>query len=295
MVIKGIAQTYAKKGKHIITSQIEHPAIINPCKFLEKNGYNVTYVPVDNYGIVSAADIEKAITPETILVTIMHANNETGTIQPIEEISKICKRRQVFFHTDASQSVGKIPADVSSLGVDFLTLAGHKLYAPKGVGALYIRKGIEIEPLIHGANQESGRRGGTENVIFAAGLGKACEIAAEKLGSNTTLELTNSFYNGLKNIFGEDLVLYGHPEKKLPNTLFVSFLGHSLSDVIKVLPNVAFSTGSACHSDSTEISPVLKAMKISTKHVSATIRFSLGRYTTTEEIETTLRMLRKLY
>lgn len=172
MVIKGVAHTYKNKGNHIITSVIEHPAILKPLQYLESIGYKVSYVGVDQYGIVNPSDIERLITDETILVTIMHANNETGTIQPIKAIADICKKHGVFLHTDASQSVGKIATDVSELGVDFLTIAGHKLYAPKGIGALYMREGIAIEPLIHGAGHESGRRAGTENIMFQVGLGK---------------------------------------------------------------------------------------------------------------------------
>lgn len=172
--IKGVTYTYRDKGNHIITSQTEHPAVTSPCRFLERNGYRITRLPVDQYGSVNPADVEKAITAETILVTIMHANNETGTNQPIRAIADICRKAGVLVHTDAAQSVGKIPTEADELGVDFLTIAGHKLYAPKGIGALYIRDGITVEPLIHGAGHESGRRAGTENVIFEVGLGKAC-------------------------------------------------------------------------------------------------------------------------
>lgn len=171
-VLKGVAHTYRGKGNHIIASQIEHPAILNPCRYLESLGYRISYVPVDRFGAVNPTDIEDLITDQTILVTIMHSNNETGTIQPIEEISRICKKHNVLFHTDAAQSIGKVPMDVRSLDVDFLTVAGHKLYAPKGIGALYIRNGIQIEPLIHGAGHEEGRRAGTENIILEVGLGK---------------------------------------------------------------------------------------------------------------------------
>ncbi|TDO89337.1 aminotransferase class V [Halanaerobium saccharolyticum] len=181
MVIKGAAYTYQNRGKHIITSEIEHPAVISPCEFLEKNGYEVTYLPVDQNGVVDIDQLKAAVTEETILITIMHANNETGTIQPLAEIAEIASENDILFHTDAAQSVGKIETDVKKLGVDFFSVAAHKVYAPKGIGALYIKDGIEIEPLIHGAGHEMGKRAGTENVIFDAALGKACELAEDLL------------------------------------------------------------------------------------------------------------------
>lgn len=293
-VIKGVAHSFRSRGDHIVTSQIEHPAVLNPCKFLEGIGYKVTCVPVDGFGIVNPTDVEKAITPKTILVSIMHANNETGSIQPISEISKICRERGVLFHIDAAQSVGKIPVQVNELGVDFLTIAGHKLYAPKGVGALYIRNGISIESLIHGASQEQGRRAGTENVIFAVALGRACEIAGQRLGKFEIQELTKDFYEKLVSIFGGRVRLNGHPALRLPNTLFLSFLGFSVHDVQKVLQGVAFSMGSACHSGSTTLSPVLKAMGVDESEPMTTIRFSLGRHTTAEEINLVVERLAKL-
>ena len=293
-VIKGVAYTFRDKGKNIITSQIEHPAVINPCRFLERNGYQVTWLPVDQYGKVNPADVESALTPETILVTIMHANNETGTIQPIRAIADICRKAGVLFHTDAAQSVGKIPTRVDEIDVDFLTIAGHKLYAPKGIGALYIRNGISIEPLIHGAAHESGRRAGTENVIFEVGLGKACEIAHTLRDNHSVKSLTDRFYRDLKSLFGDRAKLNGHPEERLPNTLFISFIGYALADVQQALTDVAVSTGSACHSGTTAISPVLAAMGMKTEETAATIRFSLGRYTTESEIDSVLKDLSPL-
>ena len=294
MVIKGVAHTFRNKGNHIITSQIEHPAVLNPCKFLEKTGYEVTYLPVDRYGLISPLDVEKAITTRTVLVTIMHANNETGTIQPITDISAICRKKGILFHTDAAQAVGKIPTRVNELGVDFLSVAGHKLYAPKGIGALYIRDGVSIEPLIHGAGHENGRRAGTENVVFDVGLGRACQIAEASINDHTVRDLTTRFYGGLQSLFGGKIRLNGHPENRLPNTLFISFLGYTNDAVLKTLGPVAVSTGSACHSGSTTISPVLKAMGMSTDEVSTAIRFSLGRFTTENEIEVVLNNLSTL-
>jgi cysteine desulfurase len=293
-VIKGVAFTYKNKGNHIITSRVEHPAIINPCKYLEKLGYEVSYLPVDKYGIINPSDVEKLITNNTILVTIMHSNNETGTLQPIEEISKVCKKHNVLFHTDASQSIGKVQVDVKSLGIDFLTVAGHKLYAPKGIGALYIRNGINIEPLIHGAGHESGKRAGTENIILDVALGKACELAMGALKGSEIKQLTEYFYKKLKEKFGDKIHLNGHPEKRLPNTLNISFVGHNGHEVLNSLNEVAASTGSACHSGMTTISPVLKAMGVSDEVGRGAVRFSLGRYTTKEEIDTVIGKLNSL-
>lgn len=291
-VIKGVAYTFREKGNHIITSQIEHPAVVNPCKYLERNGYNVTWIPVNKYGEVNPKDVEDAITDKTILVTIMHANNETGTIQPISEISQICKKANVLFHTDAAQSIGKVPTKVEELGVDFLSVAGHKLYAPKGIGALYIKKGIELEPFVHGAGHESGRRAGTENVIFDVALGTACELVSDDSAIAQVKNLTDTFYQQLQELFGDTLRLNGHPENRIPNTLYVSFVGYSLASLQNALNGVAVSTGSACHSDKTSQSPVLKAMGVKDDVESATIRFSLGRYTTKEEIDTVVNKLK---
>lgn len=294
-VIKGVAYTYRKKGDHIITSQIEHPAILNPCKYLEGLGYEISYMPVNEYGMVNISDLEKLITNRTILVTIMHANNETGTIQPIEDIAKICRKYNILFHTDAAQSVGKISTNVDELGVDFLSIAGHKLYAPKGIGALYIKKGIAIEPLIHGASHEMGKRAGTENVIFNVALGKACEIAKENLTNERIKQLTDYFFINLKDVFGEQIKLNGHPDKRLPNTLNISFLGYHGSEILSKLgDDVAASTGSACHSGSVSISPVLKAMGIPYEIGRGAVRFSLGRYTTKEEIDVVLGRLSEI-
>ncbi len=285
MVIKGVAHTFKNKGNHIITSQVEHPAVLEPCHFLEKLGYEISYLAVDKYGIVNLSELESLITDKTILVSIMHSNNETGVLQPIEEISKICKEHNVILHTDASQSLGKVPVDVTKLGVDFLTIAGHKLYAPKGIGALYMKQGINIETLIHGAGHEKGRRAGTENIIFDVALGKACEIAKNELKNNEVKLLTDYFYSQLKEKFGERIQLNGHPENKLPNTLNISFLGLNGHEVLGKLNNVLASTGSACHSGNTSISPVLKAMGVSEEVGHGAVRFSLGRYTTKEEID----------
>lgn len=292
--IKGVFFALKEKGNHIITTQIEHPAVINPCRFLEKIGAEVTYISVDQYGRVGPEDIEKAITPKTILITVMHANNEVGTIQPIEEISKIAKKHRILFHTDAAQSVGKIDTKVNDLGVDLLSVAGHKVYAPKGVGALYICEGTPIEPLIHGAGHESGRRAGTENVLLIVSLGKACEIAKKYLNDHRIRNLRDRFWELLQENFGSGIVLNGHPIYHLPNTLNVSFVGKVGGEILSQLDGVAASTGAACHSGLVELSPVLKAMKIIPEIGMGTIRFSLGRSTTSEELGRVIQLLKKI-
>lgn len=291
--IKGVFFALKEKGNHIITTQIEHPAVINPCRFLEKIGAEVTYISVDQYGRVGPEDIEKAITTKTILITVMHANNEVGTIQPIEEISKIAKKHGVLLHTDAAQSVGKINAKVNDLGVDLLSLAGHKLYAPKGVGALSIREGTPIEPFIHGAGHESGRRAGTENVLLIVGLGKACEIAKKYLTDDKVRDLRDRFWELLQENFGSGTILNGHPIYRLPNTLNVSFVGKVGGEILSQLDGVAASTGAACHSGSVELSPVLKAMEVPPEVGMGAIRFSLGRTTTLQELERVIQLLKK--
>jgi cysteine desulfurase len=290
--IKGVFFTLRDKGNHIITTQIEHPSVINPCRFLEELGAEVTFVPVDRYGSVDPQDIQKAITPRTILITVMHANNEVGTIQPIEEISKIAKERGIVFHTDAAQSVGKIVTKVDHLGIDLLSIAGHKLYAPKGIGALYIRKGTPIEPLIHGASHESGRRAGTENVLLIVGLGKACDVAKRYVGDDRICNMRDRFWELLRDNFGEKVVLHGHSVRRLPNTLNVSFVGKAGGEILSRLDGVAASTGAACHSGSVELSPVLKAMGISPEVGMGAIRFSLGRTTTFQELERVVDLLK---
>lgn len=290
-VIKGVAHTYKGKGNHIIISIIEHPAIVNPCRYLEKIGYEVSYVKVDEFGMVDKQEIGKLINDKTILVSIMHSNNETGTIQPIEEIADICRKRGVLFHTDASQSIGKVPIDVKTLDVDFLTIAGHKLYGPKGIGALYIRDGISVEPLIHGAGHEKGRRAGTENIILEVGLGKACEIAKFNLENNEVKKNTDYFYKRLVKEFGSTIHLNGHPVKRLPNTLNISFIGYNGYEILEKLDGVLASTGSACHSGMTTISPVLKAMGVSEDIGHGAIRFSLGKYTTKGDLDTVVENL----
>ncbi|WP_462411723.1 cysteine desulfurase family protein [Neobacillus sp. Marseille-QA0830] len=294
MALKGYYFKNRHKGTHIITSKIEHPAILNPLRFLEQLGAKVTYVGVDQYGRVSPEEIEQAITKETILITIMHSNNEVGTLQPIHEIGRIAKQHGVAFHTDGSQSVGKIAIDVNELKVDMLTIAGHKLYAPKGIGALFIRGGIELEPLIHGAGHEFGLRAGTENTLLAVGLGMACETAGIQLKNHSLEELRDYFWKHLKNHFGEQVVLNGHLEERLPNTLNVSFVNRIGQDILDRMPSLAASTGSACHAGNIELSPVLKEMGVTEEVGMGAIRFSLGRKTTKEEIDQVLAWLKEI-
>ncbi len=289
--IKGVFFARKEKGNHIITTQIEHPAVINPCRFLEKLGAEVTYLPVDRYGSVDPQDIRRAVTPRTILITVMHANNEVGTIQPIKEISEIAKGRGICLHTDAAQSVGKIATKVDDLGVDLLSIAGHKLYAPKGIGALYIRQGTLIEPLIHGAGHESGRRAGTENVLLIVGLGKACELAKQYVSDDKIRSMRDWFWKLLHDSFGDKVVLNGHPVHRLPNTLNVGFVGKAGGEILSQLSGVAASTGAACHAGSVELSPVLQAMGISPDVGMGAIRFSLGRTTTVQELEKVVHLL----
>ena len=285
--IKGIAFAHRDKGNHIITTQIEHPAVTEVCRFLEGHGFKITYLPVDEYGLVNASDAEKAIAPQTILITIMHANNEVGTVQPIEQISKIARKHNIVFHTDAAQSIGKIPTDVDALRVDLLSIAGHKLYAPKGIGALYIREDVQLEKFMHGAGHEQGKRAGTENVLEIVGLGKACEIAKRDLDRNMShmRAMRDRLYDGLKEKCKE-IRLNGHPEKRLPNTLSVSFSGLDANTLISEIKDyVALSAGAACHSGEIKISHVLKAMNIPIEWARGTLRFSMGRMTTEMEID----------
>jgi cysteine desulfurase len=292
--IKGTFFALRSQGDHIITTSIEHPSVLQPCRFLETLGARVTYAPVDPTGKVDPDFIRRSITGRTILITVMHANNEVGTIQPIEEIGGIARERGILFHTDAAQSVGKIPVNVRELGADLLSLAGHKVYAPKGVGALYIRNGVQIEPLVHGAGHERGRRAGTENVLLDVGLGVACEIAQSCVGMPEVRRLRDRLWEMLQDSFADRVVLNGHPSDRLPNTLNVSLVGMSGSDILAQLQDVAASTGSACHAGETTPSPVLQAMGITPEVSLGAIRFSLGRQSTMEEVAEVARRLREV-
>ncbi len=285
--IKGYALANRSRGNHIITSQIEHPAVTEVCKYLEKQGFQITYVPVDEQGVVLVDAIEKAIMPQTILISVMHANNEVGTIQPIAEIARIAKKHGIAMHTDAAQSVGKIAVHVDVLGVDLISVAGHKLYAPKGVGALFVKSGIRLEKFMHGASHEGNQRAGTENVLEIAGLGKACEIAEENLTSNMNhaRAMRDRLYEGIQEKI-KDVRLNGHPKQRLPNTLSISFPGIEANSLLsEIQDRVAASAGAACHAHAVTVSSVLTAMKVPMEYAMGTIRLSTGRMTTAEEID----------
>jgi cysteine desulfurase len=286
MSIIGTAFSLRDKGRHIITSAIEHPAVTEVCRFLESEGYRVTYVPVDKTGRVDAADVEKAVSSDTILITIMHANNETGTLQPISEIAAIAKKHEIRFHSDGAQSVGKVPTLVGELGVDLFSIAGHKLYAPKGIGALYQRRGITLSKFMHGANHESNRRAGTENVLQIVGLGKAAEVAARDLQTNSArFQALRDRLHELLTERLDRLHLNGHPTERLPNTLNISFAGLEANTILDELAEVAASAGAACHADQIDVSHVLEAMKIPEQIAMGAIRLSVGRETTEAEID----------
>ncbi|MDY6847326.1 MAG: cysteine desulfurase family protein [Chloroflexota bacterium] len=287
--IRGYVRSHRDKGHHIITSTIEHPAVLEVCRYLETQGFSVTYLPVDNFGMVNPQDLEKAIRPETLLVSIMHANNEVGTIQPIRELAEITHKHGAVFHTDAAQSFGKIPVDVQNLGVDLLSIAGHKLYAPKGIGALYMRTGIILEKLMYGADHESDRRPGTENVLEIVGLGKACDIAKRDLESNMShfQKMRDRLHKGLQAALPEgSFALNGHPELRLPNTLSLGFYRVESNTLLSEIGGqVAASAGAACHSDQIDLSHVLEAMNVPPDYAMGTLRFSVGRGTTKDDID----------
>ena len=312
--IKGVAFANRHKGNHIITSGIEHPAVTEVCHWLEGEGFTITWLPVDETGLIDPVDLERAITGQTILITIMHANNETGTIQRIEEIGRMARARGILFHTDAAQSVGKIPVDVQKLGVDLLSVAGHKLYAPKGVGALYIRRGVNLAKLIHGADHEANRRAGTENVPEIVGLGAAAEIiknyelritdqdpaGSNMIGSEAVLagagceHLRDMLYEGILGSIPE-VRLNGHPTLRLPNTLSLGFPGVEANMLLGEMKGIAASAGAACHADHHDISGVLTAMHVPLEYALGTIRFSLGRMTTREEVERAVILIVEAY
>jgi cysteine desulfurase len=286
LAIKGVAEAYRERGNQFITSQIEHPAVLNSCRYLERHGCRVTYLPVDASGRVSPTDVERALTPETILVSIMHANNETGTLQPIREIAALVRSRGILLHTDAAQSVGKIPTQVDDLGVDLLTVAGHKLHAPKGIGALYVRSGVRLESLIHGAGHEGGRRAGTENVPYVTALGKAAALARTTLADEGSR--LRELRDRLQDLLAQavpGLVLNGHPTERLPNTLNVSFPDVDGEELLAATPLVAASTGSACHAGRTDPSEVLLAMGLTRSRALGAVRLSLGRFTTVMDVD----------
>jgi cysteine desulfurase len=292
LAVKGIALKNRNIGDHIITSSIEHHAVLHTCKYLEKNGFKVTYLSVSKEGLVNPADVEKAITPQTILITIMHANNEIGTIQPIEEIGRIAKEKNIPFHTDAVQTIGKIPVNVDALGVSLLSMSAHKIYGPKGMGALYLRKGTSIEPQMHGGGHERNIRSSTENVPGIVGFGKACELAKAHLSDEANLaKLRDSLIKGILTI--KDSYLNGHPTKRLPgnaNFRFSYIEGESM--ILNLdMKGVAASTGSACSSTSLEPSHVLLAIGLRPEESHGSLRFTLGRENTQEDVDHVISIL----
>ena len=292
--IKGVAYANEHKGNHIITSSIEHHAVIEPCEFLEKRGFDLTYLPVDKYGLVDPDDVKKAITDKTILISVMHANNEIGTIQPIAEIGKIAKERKIYFHTDSVQTFGHIPVDVDELNVDLLTMSAHKLYGPKGIGALYGRKGTRMTPFIHGGGQERNRRASTENVPGIVGFGKAVEIAKDEMDEEAKRlailrdKLIESILEKI-----EHVRLNGHPTQRLPNNvnLSIEFLEGESMLLSLDMEGIAASTGSACSSSTLEASHVLLATGLSHELAHGSLRLTLGRYTSEEDIDYVLEVL----
>jgi cysteine desulfurase len=296
LAIRGAALASRARGNHVITQVTEHPAVLNTCRALERlHGFRVTYIPVDALGRVNPVDIEAAIDDATVLVTIMHANNETGTLQPIAEIAEIARRHGVLMHTDAAQSVGKIATRVDDLGVDMLTIAGHKLYAPKGIGALYIRRGIQLEPVIYGGGQETGRRAGTENVPYMVALGAACELAHEQLEESQehVHVLRDRLHRRLEELLPGQVHLNGHPTERLPNTLNVCIDGVIGEEVLAAAAELAASTGSACHEGNTEPSPVLMAMGFSRERALSALRLTLGRWSTQNDVDQAASFLAK--
>src|SRR3990172_12120623 len=294
LAIKGVAESKRDKGNHIITTKVEHPAVLSTCKYLQKTGFDVTYLDVDSKGMLDLDQLKKAITPKTILITIMFANNETGVIFPIEEIGKIAKVHNIPFNTDAVQAAGKVPIDVKKMNIDLLTISGHKLYAPKGVGALYVKRGVRLTPLIHCGHQERNKRGGTENVAGIVALGKACEIAAMDMAEEM------KYIAGLRDRLQEGLMqrishvrFNGHPVKRTPNTLNLSFEfaeGESLLLNLD-MKGIAASSGSACTSGTLEPSHVLVAMGVPLEASHSSVRFSLGRGNTAGDIDYVIEVL----
>jgi len=291
LAIKGVLFKALEKSAagdlHVVTSTVEHPATLEPCAFLERLGVRVTRLPVDRVGAVDLDALRAALRRPTVLVSIIHAQNEVGTLEPIREIAALAHAQGALVHTDAAQSAGKLPVDVDELGVDLLTLAGHKLYAPKGVGALYVRQGLPLEPLIHGAGHESGRRAGTENVASLVALGAACDVARRALpaASHALRRLRDRLWELLHAGLGDRIVLNGHREHRLPNTLNASVLGHVGAELLAAVPEIAASTGSACHEGDLQLSPVLAAMHLPADAARGSIRLSLGRFTTEAEVD----------
>jgi cysteine desulfurase len=286
LTITGVCQAMSGKGRHIITTRIEHPSLMNPCLHLLEQGWNVSFIKVNSQGVVDPMEVERALRPDTVLVSVMLANNETGAIQPVAGISQLARKRGVLVHTDAAQAVGKIPVDVKNLGVDYLSIAGHKLYAPKGIGALYCRIGAPLGQIMFGAGQEQGLRPGTEPVPLAVGLGAACNFVAWDIKAEAEREtvLREKLYAELSKL-GHPIIRHGDPENTIPNTLSISLVGKNGAEILAQAPEIMASTGAACHDRAIKVSHVLAAMGVSPEVALGTLRFSLGRGTTESDIE----------
>lgn len=294
LAIKGIAETYSNKGKHIITTQTEHSAVLDVCKHLEERGFEVDYLPVDKYGLIDISLLKSLIKEDTILVSVIYVNNETGVIQPIEEIAEVCKSKNVIFFTDATQAIGKIPIDVSNSKIDLMSFSGHKFYGPKGIGGLYCRKNIKLKALLHGGGHENGLRSGTLNVPGIVGLAKALELSINEMDDNKKKikTLREKFENVL--LSTNKINLNGHPSFRLYNVSNICFNEIDPFLINKSLKDVAFSQGSACNSNSVKPSHVLKAMGMSDKNAASSFRFSFGKYNNSDEIEKVLTQLTKI-
>ena len=292
--LKGIAFANRKKGNHIIVSSIEHDCVLNSARWLEKQGFKITYIPVDQYGLVDPKEVEKAITKQTILVSVMHANNEIGTIEPIEEIGKVCRKKGVYFHTDAAQSFGKVPIDVKKMNLDLVTVNAHKMYGPQGVGALYIRKGVVIDPLLHGGGHEFGLRSSTSNVAGFVGFGKAAELRRKEMDSEakTLTKMRDRLIKGVLEKI-DDSHLNGHPIKRLPNNanFWFAFIEGEALVLHLDMEGIDASTGSACSSSSLEPSHVLTAIGLKHDQAHGSLRLSLGKYNTEKDIDYVLKVL----
>jgi cysteine desulfurase len=295
LALRGAVLALGLDRPHVVTQQTEHPAVLATCRALQRlHGVEVTYLPVDGDGLVDPDDLAVAMTPRTALVSVMLANNETGTVQPIAVLARVAHEHGALFHTDAAQAAGKIPVDVASLGADLLTLVGHKMYAPKGVAALYVRPGVALEPIAYGGGQEHGLRSGTENVALSVALGAAASIALDELvdgGRDRLTRLRDRLHRGLVESLPDRIALNGHPEHRLPNTLNVSISGCGGDAVLAATPGIAASTGSACHAGTTEPSPVLSAMGLDSDRALSAVRLSLGRWSTVEQVDLAIAAL----
>jgi cysteine desulfurase len=289
LALRGAVLALGRDGAHVVTQQTEHPAVLATCRALQRlHGVDITYLPVDGHGLVDPADLAAAMTARTVLVSVMLANNETGTVQPIAALARVAHEHGALFHTDAAQAAGKIPIDIASLDADLLTVVGHKVYAPKGIAALYVRRGVALEPIAYGGGQEHGLRSGTENVALSVALGAAAVIARDELAEGCTQNLAllrDRLHRGLVGSLPGRIAVNGHPEHRLPNTLNVSITGCGGDEVLAAMPGIAASTGSACHAGTTEPSPVLSAMGLDSDRALSAVRLSLGRWSTAEQVD----------